>query len=99
MEEKKFDLKLFGQEKKVDKFDLKYFTQEENIVKKTCKELNVTRQKLAELIGVSETSINRWASNPKEMPLQAIKTFEILLENKRLKEFSDTFKKLLQLTK
>jgi transcriptional regulator with XRE-family HTH domain len=71
----------------------------ENIVKKTCKELGITRQELAERIGVSETSINRWASSPEEMPLQAIKTFELLLKNKELQEFFDTFQKLLKFAK
>lgn len=70
---------------------------EENIVKRTCKELGITRQELAELIGVSETSINRWAASSEDMPLQAVKTFELLLENKKLREFIDTFKKLLKL--
>ncbi|MDR2790258.1 MAG: helix-turn-helix domain-containing protein [Campylobacteraceae bacterium] len=71
----------------------------DNIVKKTCKELGITRQELAERVGVSETTVNRWASSPDEMPLQAVKTFELLLQNKELQDFVDTFKKLLLLAK
>ena len=59
---------------------------EENIVKQTCKELGITQKELAEMIGVSEGTVNRWSANPNTIPDQTIKTLDILLENKRLKE-------------
>jgi len=37
--------------------------KEENLVKKTCRELGITQKELAEMIGVSQTTIFRWISN------------------------------------
>ena len=58
----------------------------ENIVKKVCKELGITQKELAERIGVAEGTVNRWSAKPDTIPEQTIKMFELLLENKRLKE-------------
>ena len=36
---------------------------EENIVKKVCKEFNITQKELAEILDVPQGTVNRWASN------------------------------------
>ncbi|EAJ1232607.1 XRE family transcriptional regulator [Campylobacter fetus] len=58
---------------------------EENIVKKTCKELNLTYKQLGELIGLSEGSIKRLATSD-EINTQVVKSCELVLEIKTLKE-------------
>lgn len=56
-----------------------------NIVKRVCKELNLTYKQLGELIGLSEGSIKRLATSD-DINTQAIKSCEMLLEIKSLKE-------------
>jgi DNA-binding transcriptional regulator YiaG len=115
MEEKKFSWKLFEQEEKEKrvkfdlnlseegerevKFDLKYFMQDENIVKKTCKELGITQKELAELMGVSEGTVNRWSANPSELTIQATKMLALLVENHQLKQQQQDFKTFFDLFK
>jgi transcriptional regulator with XRE-family HTH domain len=57
-----------------------------NIVKYVCKELNITQKILAEEIGVSEGTVNRWSAKPEDISLQTHKTLQLLLENTQLKE-------------
>lgn len=57
-----------------------------NIVKYVCSELDITQKALAEEIGVSEGTVNRWSAKPEDVPLQTQKTLKILLENAQLKE-------------
>lgn len=56
-----------------------------NIVKRVCKELNLTYKQLGEAIGLSEGSIKRLATSD-DINTQAIKSCEMLLEIKSLKE-------------
>ena len=60
-------------------------TAEENLIKATCKELNLTYKQLGEMIGLSEGSIKRLATSD-EINTQVIKSCEMLLEIKSLKE-------------
>ena len=53
--------------------------EEENLVKKTCQELGITQKELAEKIGFSTTSLSKW-SNGSKIPVNVIKTLELLLE-------------------
>lgn len=57
---------------------------DENIVKKVCRELNLTYKQLGELIGLSEGSIKRLATSD-EINTQVIKSCEMLLEIEKLK--------------
>lgn len=57
--------------------------KEENIVKKVCKELNITQKELAETMGVSENTIGGWAREITETPKWAIKHFELLKIEKK----------------
>ncbi|AQW85588.1 hypothetical protein CPIN18020_0347 [Campylobacter pinnipediorum subsp. caledonicus] len=63
---------------------------DENIVKKVCKELNITQRELAEMIGVAENTPAQWATQ-KEPPLMAIKFMELLLEHDKTKKQLDKF--------
>lgn len=56
-----------------------------NIVKRACKELGLTYKQLGEAIGLSEGSIKRLATSD-EINTQAVKSCEMLLEIKNLKE-------------
>ncbi|ENY3387340.1 helix-turn-helix domain-containing protein [Campylobacter coli] len=75
--------------------------QKENIVKKTCKELNITQKELSEILGVHLTTIQKWVANDNDLPLQAKKSLNLVLENHHLKirlktldEFVRLFKEL-----
>lgn len=72
---------------------------EDNIVKLTCKELGITQKELAERIGVSEPTMNRWASKPREIPENGINHLNLLIENKKDKEIVSTLKTLANLIK
>lgn len=58
---------------------------EENIVKKACKELGLTQKELAEVLGVSKPSVERWAQSG-DIPEQAHKQIDLLLENIIIKQ-------------
>jgi len=60
--------------------------ENENIVKKVCKELGVTQKELAEMLGIAEVTANKWSSKPADIPQSAIKTLELIIENKKLKK-------------
>jgi len=62
--------------------------KQESIVKRTCKELGITQKKLAEILGISESSIKRIASS--EPTKQIENSIKLLLENYQLKQ--DLFK-------
>ena len=62
--------------------------KEENLVKKTCRELGITQKKLAEILGISESSIKRIASS--EPTKQMENSIKLVLENYQLKQ--DLFK-------
>lgn len=68
-----------------------------NIVKYVCNELDITQKALAEEIGVSEGTVNRWSAKPDEVPLQTQKTLKILLENSQLKENQEKIQKAISL--
>ena len=69
----------------------------ENIVKYVCKELNITQKILAEYVGVSEDTVNRWSAKPDDIPLQTHKTFLLLLENTQLKRNQKKIQKIILL--
>ncbi len=68
-----------------------------NMVKYVCSELNITQKTLAEEIGVSEGTVNRWSAKPDELPLQIQKTLNLLLENVQLKSNQEKLQKALAL--
>ena len=68
-----------------------------NIVKYVCSELDITQKALAEDIGVSEGTVNRWSAKPEDVPLQTHKTLLLLLENAQLKANQDKLHKAISL--
>ena len=64
-----------------------------NLVKQACKELNITQKELAEMIGVSESTIKRSNRHIET-------TLKLLLENYQLKSrinnFQNSFTSILQ---
>ena len=58
---------------------------ETNKIKKTCKILNITQKELAEILGVSKPTVERWAQSG-EIPEQAIKQIALLVENYQVKQ-------------
>lgn len=67
-----------------------------NIVKRACKELGITQKELSEKLGTHLTTVQKWAASP-ELPSNAIKTIELLLENAVLKEKLRKFTTAFQL--
>ncbi|MEA1917405.1 MAG: helix-turn-helix domain-containing protein [Campylobacterota bacterium] len=68
----------------------------ENIVKTTCKELGITQKELAERLGTHLTTVQKWvASN--ELPNNATKSIQLLLENETLKTKLNKFKKAFEM--
>ena len=68
-----------------------------NIVKYVCNELDITQKALAEEIGVSEGTVNRWSAKPEDVPLQTHKTLLLLLENAQLKANQEKLHKAISL--
>ena len=71
---------------------------EENIVKKACKELNVSVRDLAELLGASEGTVRNWSSS-NDLPQWAINFIKHLITNKKEKEIVIKVKEIIELTK
>lgn len=69
--------------------------EKENIVKKVCAELNITQKELAEELGSHLTTVQKWASG--DIPKMAIKSLELLLENKELKSKVEKIETVLRL--
>ncbi|MGG7049087.1 MULTISPECIES: helix-turn-helix domain-containing protein [unclassified Campylobacter] len=70
--------------------------QSENIVKRVCRELNITQRELAERIGVANNTTAQWATQTKP-PEMAVKFMELLLEHEKTKKQLDKFKKAFEL--
>lgn len=56
-----------------------------NLVKEVCKELNITQKELAQIMGVSDSTVRGWASN-KEISQPMENFLNCLLENHTQKE-------------
>ncbi|EOA6139061.1 helix-turn-helix domain-containing protein [Campylobacter coli] len=65
--------------------------QKENIVKKVCKELNITQAELGRQLDVPASTINTWASG--KIPKMAEVALTLMLENKQQKEILEAIKK------
>ncbi|EIB8567109.1 helix-turn-helix domain-containing protein [Campylobacter coli] len=65
--------------------------EKENIVKKVCKELNITQKELSEILGVPQTTISGWATT--KIPKMVELALNLLIENKTLREKLEIFKK------
>jgi len=66
-----------------------------NPVKETCKALGITQKELAERIGVSKPTIERWSAKG-DIPENAIRHLELLIDYKRVKDELDEIKSSLK---
>lgn len=64
----------------------------ENIVKKVCKELDITQAELGRQLDVPASTINTWASG--KIPKMAEVALTLMLENKQQKEILEAIKKV-----
>ncbi|AQW87194.1 hypothetical protein CPIN18021_0348 [Campylobacter pinnipediorum subsp. caledonicus] len=64
---------------------------DENIVKKVCKELNITQAELGRQLDVPPSTIGTWASG--KTPKMAEVALTLMLENKEQKEILEAIKK------
>jgi len=76
----------------------KELKMKKNIIKNVCSELNITQRELSEKIGSAEATIRNWSAG-KEVPKWALKSMDLLIENKKNKEIVDALTKLLDLAK
>ncbi|KAA6229959.1 helix-turn-helix transcriptional regulator [Campylobacter sp. LR264d] len=65
----------------------------DNLLKKTCKELNITQSELAKLLGYHFTSFSKWSN---KIPKNSEITLNLLIENHRLKKQIAEFKNALR---
>ncbi|EPX7483660.1 helix-turn-helix domain-containing protein, partial [Campylobacter coli] len=65
--------------------------EKENIVKKVCKELNITQRQLSEMLEIPESTIARWKSG--DLPRLTELFLKTMLENIELKRKLETIKK------
>ncbi|ENZ3883873.1 helix-turn-helix domain-containing protein [Campylobacter coli] len=80
--------KLFD---KIKKLKERNKMEKENIVKKVCKELNITQAELGRQLDVPASTINTWASG--KIPKMAEVALTLMLENKQQKEILEAIKK------
>jgi len=71
---------------------------QENLIKKVCKELNLTYKQLGEAIGYSESAISNAAATGK-ISNQVKKAIELYLENLQLKQELEKYNQLKKLLK
>lgn len=64
---------------------------DENIVKKVCRELEITQRELAERLGVPPTTLSGWASG--DIPKMTEFALNLMLENVELKSKLNSIKK------
>ncbi|EPA9303940.1 helix-turn-helix domain-containing protein [Campylobacter coli] len=82
--------KLFDKIKKLKERN-KMAEEKESIVKKVCKELNITQAELGRQLDVPASTINTWASG--KIPKMAEVALTLMLENKQQKEILEAIKK------
>jgi len=70
---------------------------EKNIVRDTAKALGMTQKKLAEEIGVSETTTSSWNNGNSEVPKWALKLFELMKNEQKNKEHNAKLEEIITL--
>jgi DNA-binding XRE family transcriptional regulator len=58
---------------------------EDNLVKKVCKEYNITQAELSKMLDIPKGTIGRWNSTNK-IPKTAELALKLMIENKQLKD-------------
>ena len=65
--------------------------KEENLVKKVCKEYNLTANQLSEKLDIPRGTIGRWMSG-KDLPKTAELLLNYMLKNRKLEKKMESFK-------
>lgn len=65
-----------------------------NIVKRACKELGITQKELADKLGVSKPSVERWTQG--DTPDQAVTQINLLIENNTMKKELEELKNAIK---
>lgn len=68
---------------------------EENIVKKVCKEFNITQKELAEMLDIPQATMSRWQND--NIPKMAKLALELMIENNNFKKGSEALKEAFRL--
>lgn len=64
---------------------------EQNKVKEICKELGITQKELADIIGVNKDTVGNWSRGAIDTPKIAIKTFELLIIERKFNTLKEIF--------
>ncbi len=70
---------------------------DEHIVKYACKKLNINQKTLAYYIGVSEGTVNRWASKNDEVPFTSYLFLTLLVEHFKISKQLDKYQNFFKL--
>jgi len=62
-----------------------YGIDKQNLIKKVCDEFEITQKELADIIGIDDGTVRKWASGATKTPLWAENFIQILFENRQLK--------------
>ena len=74
-------------------------SQKDNIVKQTAAALGITQKELAERIGISKPTVERWSASG-DIPENSVKHLELLLEHeKTLSELTEIKSSIKTLSK
>lgn len=68
---------------------------EENIVKKVCKEFDITQKELAEMLDIPQGTMSRWQND--NIPKMAKLALELMIENNNYKKGSAALKEAFRL--
>lgn len=79
-----------------DLYVVEWHYEKQNIVKRVCKELDITQRELAEILKVNEGTVRQWSSKGEVMPNVEV-TLNLLLENHQLKMRLDKIKGFAEL--
>ena len=79
-----------------DLYVVAWHYEKQNIVKRVCKELDITQRELAEILKVNEGTVRQWSSKGEVMPNVEV-TLNLLLENHQLKMRLDKIKGFAEL--
>ena len=81
----------FKAENGYDLYVVEWHYEKQNIVKRVCKELNITQRELAERMDIPESTVARWKGS--DLPRLAELYLNALLENIELRSKLETIKK------
>jgi len=68
--------------------------KEENLVKKTCRELNITQKELANILGVTPHTITNWTKGKIDKTVK--NALEGLIYKNKFKEFQKNIKNIAE---